>query len=107
MKKIVYQEIFVLGIAVCGSGVGCFVFAPLANILLDHYGLKGTIMIFAALCFNCAICGALMRPLELISKTPENPDSPLLMVNEISEPHQMKQMLWEEAPALKEEDEAQ
>ena len=57
------------GIAVCGSGVGCFVFAPFANYLLDLYGWKGANMIFAALCFNCAICGSLMRPLELVITT--------------------------------------
>ena len=43
---------FFKGIAVCGSGVGCFVFAPLANFLLDQYGWKGANLIFAALCFS-------------------------------------------------------
>ena len=57
------------GIAVCGSGVGCFVFAPFTNFLLDEYGWKGANMIFAALIFNCAICGSLMRPLELVITT--------------------------------------
>ncbi len=56
----------ILGIAVCGSGVGCFAFAPLANFLLEEYGWQGANMIFAALCLNCAIFGALMRPLELV-----------------------------------------
>jgi len=54
------------GIGVCGSGVGCFVFAPFANYLLKAYGWKGTNLIFAGLFLNCAIFGALMRPLQLV-----------------------------------------
>ena len=72
------------GIAVCGSGVGTFVFAPLANFLLDQYGWKGANLIFAALCFNCAVFGALMRPLELVVTSPvsnvESPVSPVSVV---------------------------
>ncbi|KAJ8962271.1 hypothetical protein NQ318_018250 [Aromia moschata] len=52
------------GIAVCGSGVGTFAFAPLATILLEKYGWKGANLILAGIVFNCAIFGALMRPLE-------------------------------------------
>ncbi|XP_044740488.1 uncharacterized protein LOC123301696 isoform X2 [Chrysoperla carnea] len=52
------------GIAVCGSGFGTFAFAPLATYLLEEYGWKGSNLILAGLILNCAICGALMRPLE-------------------------------------------
>ncbi|RZC42356.1 uncharacterized protein BDFB_003190, partial [Asbolus verrucosus] len=52
------------GIAVCGSGVGTFAFAPLASILLEEYGWKGANLILAGLILNCVIFGALMRPLE-------------------------------------------
>uniref|UniRef100_A0A0K8TKH4 Putative monocarboxylate transporter n=1 Tax=Tabanus bromius TaxID=304241 RepID=A0A0K8TKH4_TABBR len=51
------------GIAVCGSGVGTFGFAPLATYLLDVFDWKNSILIFAGLIFNCAIFGAMMRPL--------------------------------------------
>ena len=72
------DSISFLGIAVCGSGVGTFVFAPLANFLLDQYGWKGANLIFAALCFNCAVFGALMRPLELVVTSPiTNIESPI------------------------------
>ena len=33
------------GIAVCGSGVGTFVFAPLNTFLLEEYGWRGTLLI--------------------------------------------------------------
>lgn len=52
------------GIAVCGSGVGTFAFAPLATWLLETYDWKGANLILAGLILNCAACGALMRPLE-------------------------------------------
>ena len=72
------------GISVCGSGVGTFVFAPLGTYLLEQYGepisselivklqfpsycpgWKGANIIFAALCLQCAVFGALMRPLSV------------------------------------------
>lgn len=63
------------GIAVCGSGAGCFAFAPLANFLLQQFGWKGANIIFAGLCLNCCVFGALMRPLELTVTEP-SADSP-------------------------------
>ena len=55
---------FATGLAVCGSGVGTFIFAPLAKGLLDEYGWRGATLIEAGLLLNCCICGALFRPLE-------------------------------------------
>lgn len=43
------------GIAVCGSGFGTFMFAPLAGYLIDEYCWKGAILILAGLIFNCAV----------------------------------------------------
>lgn len=61
------------GIAVCGSGVGTCVFAPLATILLETYGWKGANLILAGFIFNCVLFGALMRPLEYPKETGETP----------------------------------
>ncbi|XP_015510230.1 monocarboxylate transporter 9 isoform X2 [Neodiprion pinetum] len=52
------------GIAVCGSGVGTIAFAPLATMLINAYGWKGANLILAGLILNCAVFGAMMRPLE-------------------------------------------
>jgi len=52
------------GLAVCGSGIGTFLFAPLTEALVDEYGWKGTVLIETGLLFNCILCGAVMRPLE-------------------------------------------
>lgn len=61
------------GIAVCGSGFGTFVFAPVANILLEEFGWKGANLILAGIIFNCAIFGAFMRPLEPPKKPKHKP----------------------------------
>lgn len=61
------------GIAVCGSGVGTFAFAPLATILLENYSWKGAQFILAGLILNCVIFGALMRPLEYPKETGSKP----------------------------------
>lgn len=52
------------GIAVCGSGFGTFIFAPLTETLISHYGWRGALLVIAGIVFNCAIFGALFRPLE-------------------------------------------
>ncbi|KAK6631720.1 hypothetical protein RUM43_013784 [Polyplax serrata] len=52
------------GIAVCGSGFGTFAFAPFVTMLLDTYDWKGANLILAGFILNCAVFGALMRPLE-------------------------------------------
>lgn len=57
------KRAFATGLAVCGSGVGTFIFAPLTKWLIDSYTWKGAILIEAGLIFNCVICGALFRPL--------------------------------------------
>lgn len=52
------------GIAVCGSGVGTFSFAPLASILMNEFGSwQNANLLLAGLILNCAVFGALMRPL--------------------------------------------
>ncbi|KAJ4436472.1 hypothetical protein ANN_16503 [Periplaneta americana] len=50
------------GIAVCGSGLGTFIFAPLTEHLVAEYGWRGAVLIIAALVLNCVILGALFRP---------------------------------------------
>lgn len=52
------------GIAVCGSGIGTFIFAPLTKFLLDEFDWKNALFILAGIVFNGCVCGALMRPLK-------------------------------------------
>ena len=52
------------GMAVCGSGIGAFVFAPMMKILIEEYGWKGALLITGGVTFNGVVCGMLFRPLE-------------------------------------------
>lgn len=52
------------GIAVCGSGFGTFVFAPMASVLVNNYGWKTTNLIIGGIALCCVVFGVLMKPLE-------------------------------------------
>lgn len=54
---------FATGLAVCGSGLGTFIFAPLSKILVNEYKWQGAALIEAGIILNCILCGALFRPL--------------------------------------------
>ncbi|KAF5289771.1 hypothetical protein FQA39_LY03688 [Lamprigera yunnana] len=58
---------FATGLAVCGSGIGTFIFAPLIQGLLKEYGWRGTTLILAGIFLNLIVCGALMRDLPWTS----------------------------------------
>ncbi|KAK3871733.1 hypothetical protein Pcinc_023147 [Petrolisthes cinctipes] len=57
------------GIAVAGSGIGTFLFAPLIQHLMDDWGWRLSFIILAGIFLNMVVCGALMRDLEW---TPRN-----------------------------------
>ncbi|XP_025412667.1 monocarboxylate transporter 12-B-like isoform X2 [Sipha flava] len=81
------------GIAVCGSGIGTFVLAPLNAYLVQQGGWRITIVVQAGLALSCALVGILFRPLKptivevpisnnpvvMEPKIPE--DEPLLTIN--------------------------
>jgi len=52
------------GIAVCGSGVGCFIFAPLGDMLLKHYDWKNGMLFVAGITlqvgFSCVLFSQLV-----------------------------------------------
>lgn len=35
------------GIAVCGSGIGAFLLAPITDMLIQHFGWRGTLLVQA------------------------------------------------------------
>ncbi|RZC37944.1 monocarboxylate transporter 13 [Asbolus verrucosus] len=63
---------FATGLAVCGSGIGTFIFAPFIQLLLKEYDWRGTTLILAGLFLNLAVCGAVMRDLPWTSKKLKN-----------------------------------
>lgn len=52
------------GIAVCGSGLGTFIFSPLSAYLIETYGWRGTMLIIGGITLNCIIFGATFKPLQ-------------------------------------------
>lgn len=52
------------GIAVCGSGIGTFIFSPLLEYLSEVYDWRNLLRIMAGIILNGAVCGMLMRPVK-------------------------------------------
>ena len=57
------------GIAVCGSGVGGFIFAPLSQFLIDMYTWKGAMWVISAISLNGVVIATLLRPVESVQNT--------------------------------------
>ncbi|XP_065343615.1 monocarboxylate transporter 12-B [Cloeon dipterum] len=55
------------GIAVCGSGLGTFIYAPLIRYLIATLEWKMALLIVAISVLGCVFFGALFRPLEKIN----------------------------------------
>ncbi|CAH2240594.1 jg21068 [Pararge aegeria aegeria] len=59
------------GIAVCGSGLGTFLFAPITSALISYYGWRGAMALIGAFILNCIPLGLMFKPV------PERPRSPV------------------------------
>ena len=57
------------GITMAGSGVGSFVFPPLVGMLISKYDWRFAMSICACIILQCAVLGALLRPLNPISSS--------------------------------------
>ncbi|KAK3603741.1 hypothetical protein CHS0354_023355 [Potamilus streckersoni] len=55
---------FATGLAVCGSGLGAFIFNPFTKFLIDSYDWRGATLILGGIILNCVLCGAMFRPLQ-------------------------------------------
>ncbi|GFO30849.1 monocarboxylate transporter 12 [Plakobranchus ocellatus] len=53
-----------IGVAVCGFGVGMFMYPPFLIWLEEQYTWRGAMMIVSGIALNMAVCGALLRPLD-------------------------------------------
>ncbi|XP_054165081.1 monocarboxylate transporter 14-like [Oppia nitens] len=67
------RRAFATGIAVCGSGIGNFVFAPATQLLVEYYGWRGCVLILAGITLNCAVFGSLFRPVEHLQNKSQKP----------------------------------
>ncbi|XP_029104412.1 monocarboxylate transporter 12-B [Scleropages formosus] len=50
------------GIAMSGSGIGTFLLAPAAQLLIERYSWRGALLIAGGFVANLCVCGALLRP---------------------------------------------
>ncbi|XP_013182942.2 monocarboxylate transporter 12 [Amyelois transitella] len=57
------------GIAVCGSGLGTFLFPPITEALIEAYGWRGAMAIIGIFILNCVPLGLLFRPVPQRSQT--------------------------------------
>ncbi|XP_015792377.1 uncharacterized protein LOC107368979 [Tetranychus urticae] len=53
------------GLAVCGTGIGTFLFAPLTTYLLNEFSWRGTLLIMSGFFLNIIVFGALMRDINV------------------------------------------
>ena len=63
------KRAFATGIAVCGSGIGTLVFAPLAQALINEYGWKGMTIIMGGLMLNGIPVAIIYKPLKAKKRT--------------------------------------
>ena len=74
------------GVAVCGSGIGTFLFAPVTNYLLKHFGWRGAMWITSSLVLHGTIFGAFYRPLRPVkNRTPQVVATDGLAVDKVAE----------------------
>ncbi|XP_045112740.1 monocarboxylate transporter 5-like isoform X2 [Portunus trituberculatus] len=83
------------GIAVCGSGIGTFIFAALNSFLIPSFGWRWTLVVYAGITLSCVVFGLAFRPLKPTTKFTtddlEPPGTPLLMRIKRARDEQMKQ----------------
>jgi len=65
------KRAFATGIAVCGSGLGTFIFAPLTKELIAQMHWTGAFLATSAIILGIIIFGCLMRPLKPTKKLDE------------------------------------
>jgi len=61
-KHFLVRRSLATGIVLCAAGVGTFVVAPLAQLMLEQWGWRGSMQGLAVLCLACVLCGAVMSP---------------------------------------------
>jgi len=56
---------FVTGLAICGSGIGTFIFAPLTEWLLEFTDIKSALLILSVICVLNCVFGLAFKPLPV------------------------------------------
>ncbi|XP_070200170.1 monocarboxylate transporter 13-like [Littorina saxatilis] len=56
------QANILIGICVCGSGLGIFIHPPLLQLMVDKFGLHGAMLVIGAISLNSVACGLAVPP---------------------------------------------
>ncbi|XP_013408764.1 monocarboxylate transporter 12-like [Lingula anatina] len=72
------RQSLAMGIAVCGTGVGTFAFAPLSEYLIEIYGWQGALLIESAIILHGVAFSALFVPLEKKSREKQEDETTLI-----------------------------
>ncbi|KAH9424232.1 hypothetical protein DERP_004414 [Dermatophagoides pteronyssinus] len=70
------KRAFATGIAVCGSGIGMFIMAPIMHFLVEQYGWRVSVLILAVITLFCAVFGSFFRPIKYDPRTDEEIPAP-------------------------------
>lgn len=54
------KRLMVIGLVVCGFGIGIFVFVLFLEFFIEEYGWRGLFIIFSVVILNLVVCGVLM-----------------------------------------------
>jgi len=61
-KHFLARRSLATGLVLCAAGVGTFVVAPVAHLMLEQWGWRGSMQGLAVMCLTCVLCGAAMTP---------------------------------------------
>jgi hypothetical protein len=63
-------------VALAGSGVGTFIFAPLSTYLIEQFGWRDALFCQSGIILLCIVCALCYRPLEAVQVTLKEDDVP-------------------------------
>eukprot|EP00092_Neocalanus_flemingeri_P039693 GFUD01043225.1.p1 GENE.GFUD01043225.1~~GFUD01043225.1.p1 ORF type:complete len:450 (+),score=115.12 GFUD01043225.1:98-1447(+) len=72
-KHFLVRRSLATGIVLCAAGVGTFIMAPLAQLMMEQWGWRGSMRGLAGLCLGCVLCGAAMSPGTVSQETKDGP----------------------------------
>lgn len=67
-----------VGIALAGSGVGTFIFAPMTAMMITNFGWRFTLLIQACILLSCSLFGMAFRPIEPTQVVVDEEDETLM-----------------------------
>ena len=80
-KHFLVRRSLATSIVLCAAGVGTFVVAPVAQLMLEQWGWRGSMRGLSIMCLACVLCGAVMTPGTLTEEVCVNVSTSGISVN--------------------------